>query len=289
MSLPFKGAAANGACPRRFLRMRGRPRVWEAKTHRAVSGFWSTFLSIRELSMGSRYEGFDKSYGTKGDMQMSSKRKVIAVVITTVALAVGSAGVSHADTTTKRITKKTVTTKSATTRAIKNVMGKGGNPAAQLATVLSGLVSKGTITQVQADAISSAITSAYATAQANRPVPADRAAKDAAITSVLGIDAATLKTRLQAGDSLATIAGTKKQALIDALVADETKRIDAAVTAGKLTAAQATTMKSGLVAHVTAEVESVRGPMGMGGKGGRHGGPMMGVPPTIPTPTGSAA
>ena len=212
-------------------------------------------------------------------MQMSSKKRVVAVVITSVALAVGSAGVGNADTTSKRIIKKTVTTKSSTTREIKNPMGKGGDPAAQLATVLSGLVSKGTITQAQADAVSAAIKSAAEAEIANRPVPADRAAKDAVITSVLGIDAATLKTRLQAGETLAAIAGSKKQALIDALVADETKQIDAAVTAGKLTAAQATTMKSGLVAHVTAEVESTRGP---------KGGP-LGAAPTIPTPTGNAA
>ena len=216
-------------------------------------------------------------------MQMSTKRKVVAVVITSVALAVGSAGVGNADTTSKRIIKKTVTTKSSTTREIKNPMGKGGDPAAQLATVLSGLVSKGTITQAQADAVSAAITAAHAADEADRPTPPDRAAKDAVITSVLGIDAATLKTRLLAGETLAAIAGSKKQALIDALVADKTKQIDAAVTAGKLTAAQATTMKSGLVAHVTAEVESARGL-----KGGRHGGP-MGAAPTIPSPTGNAA
>jgi hypothetical protein len=84
--------------------------------------------------------------------------------------------------------------------------------------------------------------------------------------------------------------------LITALVADETKEIDAAVTAGKLTADQATTLKAGLVAKVTAIVNAtppVGGPMGgddrggRGGKGGRgHGGPMGGgAAPTIPTPT----
>lgn len=229
--------------------------------------------------MGSRYEGFDNVYGTKGDMQMSAKKKVIAVAITTVALSVGAAGIGHADTTSKKVTSK-----SATTTGITNPMGQGRGPEAQLATVLSGLVTKGTITQAQADAITSAVTAAHAAEDANRPVPADRAAKEAVITSVLGIDAATLKSRLQAGETLATIAGAKKQALIDALVAEETKRIDAAVTAGKLTAAQATTRKADLVAHVTSEVETARGVKGMGGKGGRHGGP-MGTAPTIPTPT----
>ncbi len=94
--------------------------------------------------------------------------------------------------------------------------------------------------------------------------------KEAIVLSTLGIDAATLKSRLEAGESLAAIAGSKKDALIAALVADETKQIDAAVTAGKLTAAQATTLKAGLTAHVTEEVNAV------GRIGGMKGGPMGG-------------
>ena len=80
------------------------------------------------------------------------------------------------------------------------------------------------------------------------------------ITDALGIDEATLKARIEAGESLATIAGAKKDALITALVAFETKKIDAAVVAGKLTAAQATTVKANLKDRVTAHVEATRGP-----------------------------
>jgi hypothetical protein len=109
---------------------------------------------------------------------------------------------------------------------------------------------------------------------------AERAALDALVAKTIGLDAAVIKTRLEAGETLGAIAGSKKAELIAVLVADHTKRIDADVTAGKLTAAQATTMKAGLVAHVTAKVDSVRGPKGgpgMGGKGGRgHGGHGMG-------------
>jgi len=112
---------------------------------------------------------------------------------------------------------------------------------------------------------------------------------------------------LQAGESLAQIAGAKKDALIAALVADKTKRIDAAVTAGTLTAAQATQMKANLVAHVTEKVNAVggKGPFGKGPKGpkgpkgdrdgrgghghdhrGPKGGPKDGATaPTLPTPT----
>ena len=92
------------------------------------------------------------------------------------------------------------------------------------------------------------------------------------ITTTLGIDAATLKSRLDAGDSLATIAGAKKDALITALVAFETKRIDAAVTAGKLKAERATEMKSKLKDFVTKMVERKqdmgKGPKGIGGPKG---------------------
>ena len=143
-------------------------------------------------------------------------------------------------------------------------------------------------------AITAALAAAETAARANAPVgPAGFGMKDPAalltlISTTIGIDEATVKTRIAAGETLAAIAGSKKDALITALVADETKRIDAAVTAGKLTAAQATTLKANLTAHVTDEVNSTRpmGPKGgdkggRGGKGGRgHGGPMGGAPAT---------
>ena len=100
---------------------------------------------------------------------------------------------------------------------------------------------------------------------------AERAAFEALVAKTIGVDAAIIKTRLAAGETLGAIAGAKKADLIDLIVADHTKRIDAHVTAGKLTAAQATTMKAGLVAHVTAEVDSVRGPKGGPGMGGHKG------------------
>ena len=156
-----------------------------------------------------------------------------------------------------------------------------GQISPELTQALKDLVAKGTLTQAKADAITAAIKTAIASMPAKGDGPMgggfQNSNKDAIITSTLGIDATTLHTRLAAGDSLATIAGAKKDALIAALVADETKQIDAAVTAGKLTAAQATTLKAGLTAHVTAEVNAT-GHMGgfggpMGGKGGHgHGG-----------------
>jgi polyhydroxyalkanoate synthesis regulator phasin len=232
-------------------------------------------------------------------MQMStsttSKKKVFAVAITTVALTAGSFGVSQAATKSTKATRVSVSTPGNPSATGK--IGRGE----EVAAILSGLVTKGTITQAQADAIIAAHTAAEAARDALRPPKGHKDgkggldAKLAVVASTLGIDSATVMTRLKAGETLAAIAGAKTSALIAALVADETKRIDAAVTAGKLTAAQATTLKAGLVAHVTEEVNSVaplRGPMdGKGDKGGRGGhGPRGGHgadsgAPVIPAPT----
>ena len=231
-----------------------------------------------------------------------TKKKVIAIVVTTLALTAGSIGVAGA--ASKASQKVSVTKSSA------SVAGQVGvGPEQALATILKDLVTKGTLTQAQADAITASVTAAKAAHDADHPMGgkggplgADRAAIETLVSTTIGVDTATIKSRLQAGESLAQIAGAKKDALIAALVADETKRIDAAVTAGKLTAAQATEMKANLVAHVTEEVNAVggKGPGGKGPKGGKggpggrgghdHGGPMGGgmggaTAPTLPAPT----
>ena len=236
---------------------------------------------------------------------MSSKKKVVAIAITTVALTAGSFGVASASSKTTKVTRASVTTVGNQTSAGK--LGRGQ----ELSTLLSALVAKGTITQAQADAIIAAQTAAEAARDALRPTMGPNGPMGGkggplgehltVIASTLGIDTTTVLTRLKAGESLSTIAGAKKDALIAALVADETKEIDAAVTAGKLTAAQATSLKANLVAHVT-EIVNATAPVGpmmgdregrggpKGGKGGRgHGGPMGGgmmggAAPTIPAP-----
>ena len=227
-----------------------------------------------------------------------TKKKVIAIVVTTLALTAGSIGVAGA---ASKASQKVSVTKSST-----KVAGQAGvGPEQALATILKDLVTKGTLTQAQADAVTAAAAAAKAAHDANRPMGpkggplnADRAAMEALVSTTIGVDSATIKSRLQAGESLAQIAGAKKDALIAALVANETKRIDAAVTAGKFTAAQATTLKANLVAHVTEEVNAVggKGPFGKGPKGGRgghghdHRGPKGGgmggaTAPKLPTPT----
>jgi hypothetical protein len=214
---------------------------------------------------------------------MSTKKKIAAIVITTVALTAGTIGVSSASS-------KSSAARVSTTRTVAGVTMMQGH-GAEVASVLAALVTKGTITQAQSDAITAALAAAEA-AHAPQGAPGvgmpDPAATLTLISSTIGVDAATIKTRLAAGETLAAIAGAKKDALIAALVADETKRIDAAVTAGKLTAAQATTLKSTLTAHVTTEVNAVRpmgpkpGDKGERGHGGGKGGPMGSSTLTLP-------
>jgi hypothetical protein len=169
------------------------------------------------------------------------KKKFVAVVATTaIALSVSATAVASADN------------------------GKGRE---KLGSALSGLVSKGTITQSQADAITKALEDARVAGKV--VLDKNRAAQLAVITSTLGITEEALKTRMKAGDSLATIAGSNKDALIAALVAYENKEITDAQTAGKITADRATKMKANVTARVTEQVNNPRPPRGPHGPKGQ--------------------
>lgn len=135
--------------------------------------------------------------------------------------------------------------------------GKGKD---RLSSLLSGLVAKGTITQSQADAIVKAQSDVKAAGKA--AMETNRAAVDAVVTATLGITADAIKARLKAGESLATIAGAKKDTLIAAITAEINRQIDAAVVAGKLTATQAAERKAKTVENVTKRVNNLRPPHG---------------------------
>jgi hypothetical protein len=94
-------------------------------------------------------------------------------------------------------------------------------------------------------------TGALAQDKSDRNYPADKAEKVKAITDALGIDSETLKSKRQAGDSLATIAGGKVDALLAALLAFDSKKVDSALASGKITAEQAAELKAKLVVRVT--------------------------------------
>jgi polyhydroxyalkanoate synthesis regulator phasin len=146
----------------------------------------------------------------------------------------------------------------------------------RMSSMLSGLVSNGTITQSQADAIIKAAEGMRAASKSIRD--ANRTALDSVITSTLGISLETLTSRLKAGETLSSIAGDKKSALITALAAEINKQIDAALAAGKITADQATAQKGKSVERVTNMVNNVRG---FGKKANRPG--------VLPKPTGASS
>ena len=127
----------------------------------------------------------------------------------------------------------------------------------RISSMLSGLVSNGTITQSQADAIIKAAEGMRAASKSIKDT--NRTALDLVITSTLGISFDTLTSRLKAGETLSTIAGDKKSALITALAAEINKQIDAALAAGKITANQATAQKAKSVDRVTNMVNNVKG------------------------------
>ena len=217
---------------------------------------------------------------------MNKKTSLVAGALVA-AVAVGSFSVAEAATTKSA---KMVNSVAAAKPTIGGANAMGANP---LKGILDGLVTKGTITQAQEDAIVAAFTAAQPLTGNHGPRmggmgaedPAQQAAEQATVLSVLGIDATALQAAKAAGKSLATLAGAKTQALINALVALENKEIDAAVTAGKLTAAQATTQKANAVARVTAHVNATPGQpgvggMGMGHRGGHGRGPAPVTPPT---------
>ena len=169
------------------------------------------------------------------------KKKFVAVVATTaIALSVSATAVASADN------------------------GKGRE---KLGSALSGLVSKGTITQSQADAITKALEDARVAGKV--VLDKNRAAELAVITSTLGITEEALKTRVKAGDSLATIAGANKDALIAALVVYKTKVISDAQAAGKITAERAAKMKANVTTQITERVNNPRPPRGPHGPKGQ--------------------
>jgi len=88
----------------------------------------------------------------------------------------------------------------------------------------------------------------------------------AAAATFLGTTTADLRTKMQGGQTLAQIAvaaGKTRDALIAALVNDAKTQIEAAKTAGKLTADQATKLEANLTDMITRLVDSTR-PMGPG-------------------------
>lgn len=139
-------------------------------------------------------------------------------------------------------------------------------PKDKVKAILDGLVAKGTITQAQEDAILQAFKAAEPSprpkatpGRPSAPNPMAFMGDLMRVTSTyLGIDPKTLFLQLRGGKSLADIAnatpGKSATGLIAALTTAANARVDAAVTAKKLTADQAAALKTKIAAEITAFV-----------------------------------
>ena len=168
----------------------------------------------------------------KKEYQLKKSRLVAATVAAAVALSMGTVSLASADD------KK---------------MGRD----AILGNVLTGLVSKGTLTTTQADAIQKALKDSMSSMKSEIKSRKDAYLK--VVTDTLGIGESDLISRMKAGESLAAIAGAQKGALVTALVAFHTKNVGDALTAGQITADQANRLKEKLQERVTKMVESAKG------------------------------
>jgi hypothetical protein len=114
-----------------------------------------------------------------------------------------------------------------------------------LGNVLNGLVAKGTLTTSQVDAIQKSLKDSMSSMKSEVKVMKDAYLK--VITDTLGISESDLLSRIKAGESLAAIAGAKKDVLISAIVAFHSKNVEA------------TQLKANLQDRITAEVNRAKG------------------------------
>jgi polyhydroxyalkanoate synthesis regulator phasin len=149
------------------------------------------------------------------------------------------------------------------------------DPSTRLQEVLKPLVDDGTITQDQADKVIAALVAA-------RPIGGPDGGRHHGrrgpgldiVATTLGITIDDVRTALQSGQSIADLAvskGKTAQDVIDAIVQQATTKLNAAVTAGDLTQAEADQRLADLTTRVTEFVNStapVDGPWGPGGFGG---------------------
>ena len=157
---------------------------------------------------------------------------------------------------------------------------------------LKPLVDAGTITQAQADAVKDALSKARPAFPGGRK-PEGRfggpLGKDPAkIAAALGMTEADLKAGLMSGKTLAQLAtehGKDPAAIAQIIIDDVNARIDAALSAGRITQAQADQMKADAKAHAD-DIVNGKAPLGPGrphrgefGPGG-FGPGEFGPPPT---------
>lgn len=167
-------------------------------------------------------------------------------------------------------------------RRARSAVGRRGATAALAGGLVIGGIAGGyVISQAATSAPSASATPAPGAAPADpgRPGfggPAAMSEDLQQAATAIGITTAQLQAELTAGKTIAAVAkahNVDTATVISTLVADENAEIDAAATAGRITAAQATQMKTQTTQRVTDMVNGVRPAFGPGGPGGHGGGP----------------
>jgi hypothetical protein len=158
---------------------------------------------------------------------------------------------------------------------------------------LKPLVDAGTITQAQADAVKDALSKARPAFPGGRkpdgPFGGPIGKDPAKIAAAVGITEADLRAGLAAGKTLAELAtehGKDPAAVAQVIIDDINARIDAAVTAGRLSQAQADQLKADAKARAE-DIVNGKAPLGRARRhpGGFRGPGEFGLPP-VPAPPG---
>ena len=157
------------------------------------------------------------------------------------------------------------------------------DPATHIAEVLKPLVDDGTITQAQADAVTSALAADHQAHEGDHGMRGPGGPKSEVLAQALGMSEADLHTALESGKTIAQVAadqGVDVQVVIDALTAGMTNHINEEVASGELTQEQADAKLADLTSHIADMVNNPRPAEGPGGPGGEHGplGPRGGAP-----------
>lgn len=152
------------------------------------------------------------------------------------------------------------------------------DPSQHFSEAIAPLVSDGTITQAQADAVVRAISDA-GPPQGGQGGPGGPGGRDGqrggpgteAAATALGISADDLRTELQSGKSIADVASEKSvdvQTVIDAMIADLKTHLDEEVASGTHTQAEADQRLADATEHITAMVNGEK-PAGGPGQDGQ--------------------
>lgn len=165
------------------------------------------------------------------------KRLAIGGAVAALVLVLGAAALSQVNAGAPESTTTTTTT---TTGASPSAdKGAGGQRANRLRESLQALVTNGTLTQAQADAVAEQLAQVAAGRGHGRTSSGDLGINLDVAAGAIGIEPSALAEGIENGQTVAEVAvanGTDAEAVIDALVAAEQAKLDELVDEGSITA-----------------------------------------------------